>query len=225
LYKGAALATIGANTYLYAANFKSNHIDVYRGNTSAPNLTGSFTDPGLPAGYAPFNIQDLGGTLYVAYALTSPSSPDDVSGPGHGFVSAFDVNGNFLARIASQGVLNSPWGMVIAPAGFENVGGDLLVGNFGDGTINAFNPVTHAIDGPLKDVSNNPLTIGGLWALTLGNGSQAGNTNLIYFTAGPGDETNGRFGSLASVPEPSPVAVILIATCALAEPVARPRRN
>src|SRR4051812_39330786 len=177
VYKGAALATIGANSYLYAANFKSSHIDVYKGNAGAPTLAGTFTDPGLPAGYAPFNIQNLGGTLYVSYALTDPSSPDDVPGAGHGFVDSYDVNGNFLGRIATQGVLNSPWGLAIAPAGFENVGGELLVGNFGDGTINAFNLTTHVSDGPLKNLSNKPIVIGGLWALTVGNGGQGGNSN------------------------------------------------
>jgi len=110
VYKGAALATIGANSYLYAANFKSNHIDVFKGNAGAPTLAGSFTDPSLPSGYAPFNIQNLGGTLYAAYALSYPNSPDDVPGAGHGFVDSYDVNGNFLSRIATQGALNSPCG-------------------------------------------------------------------------------------------------------------------
>ena len=145
-------------------------------------------------------------------------APHHRCGPGHGFIDSYDVNGNFLSRIATQGALNSPWGLVIAPSGFENVGGDLLVGNFGDGTINAYNLTTHASDGPLKNLSNNPITIGGLWALTVGNGGQAGNNKLIYFTAGPNGETNGLFGSLASVPEPSTYFLILIATCIIARP-------
>ncbi len=211
VYKGAALATIGANSYLYAANFHSGNIDVYKGNAGAPTLPGPFTDPGLPTGYAPFNVQNLGGTLYVTYALADAAGKDDVPGPGHGFVDSFDLNGNFLARIASQGPLNSPWGLAIAPADFENVGGDLLVGNFGDGTINAYNLSTHANDGPLKGLNSLPISINGLWALTVGNGTQAGNTNLIYFTAGPSDESNGLFGSLASIPEPSTLALILLA--------------
>ena len=225
VYKGAALASIGANTYLYAANFKSNHIDVYKGNAGAPTLAGSFTDPGMPSGYAPFNIQNLGGRLYVAYAQPDATGHDDLPGAGHGFVDSYDLNGNFLSRIATQGVLNSPWGLVIAPAGFENVGGDLLVGNFGDGTINAFNPITHANDGMLKNLSNNPITIGGLWALTVGNGGFAGNTKLIYFSAGPNGEAHGLFGSLASVPEPSTLAMILIAVCALTEWLASQTRR
>jgi uncharacterized protein (TIGR03118 family) len=203
------------NSYLYAANFKSSHIDVYKGNAGAPTLPGTFTDPVLPAGYAPFNIQNLGGKLYVTYALTDPSSPDDVPGAGHGFVDSYDLNGNLLSRIATQGVLNSPWGLAIAPAGFENVGGELLVGNFGDGTINAFNLTTHASDGPLKNLGNSPIIIGGLWALTVGNGGQGGNPNRIYFTAGPGGETNGLFGSLTSVPEPSTIVIAVIASCAI----------
>lgn len=221
VYKGAALATIGANSYLYAANFKSAHIDVLKGNVGAPTLLGSFNDPGLPSGYAPFNIQNLGGTLYVAYAQADSAGHDDVPGAGHGFVDAFDLNGIFLARVASQGPLNSPWGLAIAPAGFENIGGDLLVGNFGDGKINAYNPTTHANDGPLKDVNGDPVAIDGLWALIAGNGGQGGNSNFIYFTAGPNDESNGRFGSLASVPEPSTLALILVGALALAVPMAR----
>jgi uncharacterized protein (TIGR03118 family) len=216
VYKGAAFATIGGNSYLYAANFKSGNIDVYKGNAGAPSLLGTFTDPNIPSGYAPFNVQNLGGTLYVTYALADASGHDDVPGAGHGFVDSFDLNGNFLARVASQGALNSPWGLAIAPAGFENVGGDLLVGNFGDGTINAYNLATHVNDGPLKGLNNLPISIDGLWALTVGNGAQAGNTNLIYFTAGPTDESNGLIGSLASVPEPSALALILIAGFAMA---------
>jgi uncharacterized protein (TIGR03118 family) len=210
-YKGAALATIGANTYLYAANFKSSHVDVYKGNAGAPTLAGTFTDPTLPAGYAPFNIQNLGGTLYVAYAQPDATGHDDVPGAGHGFVDAFDVNGNFLSRIATQGALDSPWGLAIAPAGFENVGGDLLIGNFGDGTINAFNLTTHASDGPLKNLANAPLVIGGLWALVVGNGGFAGSADRVFFSAGPNDESHGLFGSLTSVPEPSAVATMFIA--------------
>ena len=162
---------------------QTNHIDIFSNAGALAHRAVSLTP--ASSGYAPFNIQNLGGTLYAAYALTDPSSPDDVPGPGHGFVDSYDVNGNFLSRIVTQGALNSPWGLVIAPAGFENVGGDLLVGNFGDGTINAYNLTTHASDGPLKNLSNNPIAISGLWALIVGNGGQAGNNNLIYFTAGP----------------------------------------
>jgi uncharacterized protein (TIGR03118 family) len=215
-YKGAAYASVGGNAYLYAANFRSGAIDVFKGSAGAPDLAGSFTDPGLPSGYAPFNIQNLGGTLYVTYALQDASADDDVPGAGHGFVTAFDANGSFLHRVASQGVLNSPWGLAIAPAGFEGIGGDLLVGNFGDGKINAFNPITLTEDGPLKGPGGTPISIGGLWALAVGNGGNGGSTQLVYFSAGPDGETHGLFGSLSSVPEPSSLALSTAACGALA---------
>ncbi|MBI2825551.1 MAG: TIGR03118 family protein [Planctomycetia bacterium] len=210
VYQGAAFASVGGNGYLYAANFKTGRIDVLKGATGAPDLPGSFTDPTIPSGYAPFNIENLGGTLYVTYAQQDAAKHDDVPGAGHGFVTAFDTSGNFLQRIASAGVLNSPWGLAIAPAGFEGLDGDLLVGNFGDGTINAFNLTTLANDGPLKDTQGATIAIDGLWALAAGNGGQGGNTHLVYFTAGPGDETHGLFGSLASVPEPSAWALFTV---------------
>ncbi len=203
VYKGAALATVGGSTYLYAANFAAGTIDILKGNAGAPNLAGNFTDPNLPSGYAPFNIENLGGTLYVTYALQDGAQHDDVAGAGHGFVDAFSTSGVLLGRIASQGVLNSPWGLTIAPAGFAGVGGDLLVGNFGDGTIHAFNPTTHAYDGPLTLSGGATLSIDGLWGLAVGNDGSAGSSQRVYFTAGPGGEAHGLFGSLTSVPEPS----------------------
>ena len=138
VYKGAALATSAATPICYAANFHSGAIDVLKGTAGAPDLAGQFTDPGLPAGYAPFNIQLLGGKLYVTYALQG-SGKDEQDGAGLGFVNVFDTQGNFLARVASKGTLNAPWGLAIAPSSFGQFAGDLLVGNFGDGTINAFN--------------------------------------------------------------------------------------
>ena len=215
VYKGAALATITGNSYLYAANFKAGTIDVFKGSAGAPNLPGNFTDPNLPSGFAPFNIANLGGKLYVTYAVQDAAKTDDVPGAGNGIVDAFDLDGNLLGRIATAGALNSPWGLVIAPAGFEGVGGDLLVGNFGDGTIHAFNPITHADDGPIRDVHGNPISIDGLWALISGNGGSAGSSNLIYFSAGSNGEADGLFGSLASVPEPSALALLLIGCATL----------
>jgi uncharacterized protein (TIGR03118 family) len=203
VYKGATLFNNGGNVYLYAANFRAGTIDVLKGNAGAPSLTGSFTDPGLLAGYAPFNIQNLGGKLYVTYALQDAAKHDDVAGAGHGFVDSFDTNGNFLGRIASQGALNSPWGLTLAPASFGSIAGDLLVGNFGDGTINAFNLATSSGDGPLKDASNAPLVIDGLWGLAVGNNGSGGSNAKVYFSAGPGDEVHGLLGVLTSVPEPT----------------------
>src|SRR5262249_33740813 len=155
-YKGVALATIGSNTYLYAANFKAGTIDVLKGNAGAPDLTGKFLDPNLPGGYAPFNIQLLGGKLYVTYALVDPVTGDDMPGVGHGFVNVFDTEGNLLAHVGSQGTLNSPWGLALAPASFGALAGDLLVGNFGDGFINAFDIRTDQFVGQLDGLDGNP---------------------------------------------------------------------
>ncbi len=202
-YKGATVFNNGGNVYLYAANFASGVVDVLKGNAGAPNLTGSFTDPNIPSGYAPFNVQNLAGKIYVTFAVRDAMTGDDVAGPGHGIVDAFDTNGNLLQRIATQGALNSPWGLAIAPASFGSIAGDLLVGNFGDGTINAFNLSTLANDGPLETIGNTPLVIDGLWGLTAGNDGSAGNSSRVYFSAGPGDESHGLFGVIQSVPEPS----------------------
>lgn len=209
LYKGAAFATVNGNGYLYAADFKSAQIDVRPGATGAPQLAGSFTDPNLPSGFAPFNIQNIGGSLYVAYAKQDPNSPDEVAGPGNGFVSKFDVQGNFLERIASGGTLNAPWGMALAPSSFGTLAGDLLVGNFGDGAINVFDLATKTFVGQLQGTDGNPVHIDGLWALTQGNDGSGGGTDSIFFTAGPGDETHGLFGMLTPVPEPGTYALLV----------------
>jgi uncharacterized protein (TIGR03118 family) len=140
VYKGVALDATGGHSYLLSANFHAGTIDVLKGDTAAPNLAGKFLDPNLPAGYAPFNVQVLGNKIYVTYALQDSAGHDDVKGAGHGFVSAFDLQGSFLGRIGSAGTLNSPWGLAIAPSSFKGFAGDLLVGNFGDGTINVFSP-------------------------------------------------------------------------------------
>ena len=216
VYKGTTLATIGGDAYLYSANFRAGTIDVVKGNVGAPNLTGSFTDPGIPAGFAPFNVQDLGGKLYVSYARQDGAKHDDVPGAGNGIVSSFDLNGNFLGRVATGGPLNSPWGMAIAPASFGPIGGDLLIGNFGDGRINAFNPITFFNDGPILDSRGNPVAIDGLWALIPGNGGMAGSSNSIYFSAGSNGEADGLFGSLTPTPEPSTFALAAFAFIGLA---------
>jgi uncharacterized protein (TIGR03118 family) len=207
-YKGAALSVIGADAYLYSANFASGKIDVLKGNAAAPDLAGSFTDPNIPTGYAPFNIQLLGNTLYVTYALRDPVSGDDVAGPGNGFVSAFGLQGNFIGRVASDGTLNSPWGLALAPLSFGQFAGDLLVGNFGDGRINVFDS-SNTFLGQLLGAGGIPLEIEGLWGLIPGNGGSAGNPQSIYFSAGPGDEEHGLFGVLA-VPEPASMALVML---------------
>lgn len=203
VYKGTTAATIGPDSYLYAANFRAGTIDVVKGTGGAPNLTGNFIDPGLPAGYAPFNIQNLNGQLYVTYALQDGTKTDDVAGAGNGFVSVFDLQGTFISRVASHGTLNSPWGLAIAPTSFGAFAGDLLVGNFGDGTINAFNLAGNSFVGQLLGANGNPLAIDGLWGLAVGNNASAGSSQSIYFSAGPNGEVNGLFGVLSAIPEPA----------------------
>jgi uncharacterized protein (TIGR03118 family) len=215
IYKGVTLDTIGSHSYLLSANFRTGNIDVRKGDGGAPDLTGKFVDPNLPASYAPFNISKLGDTIYVTYALQN--GKDDLPGAGHGFVSAFDQNGNLLGRIGAMGALNSPWGLAIAPSGFGSLAGDLLVGNFGDGRINVFrsDPSSPAFLGQLTDVTGQPLSIDGLWGLIPGNGTSAGNIHDIYFTAGPNDESGGVLGVLQSIPEPSSALLTLISIVAI----------
>ena len=217
VYKGSAFASVAGHAYLYAANFGAGTIDVLKGDALAPALLpGSFLDPALPAGYAPFNIQNLGGTLYVTYALQKAGSSDEQAGPGLGLVDSYGVDGDFLGRVVSNGgALNAPWGLAIAPVSFGAMAGDLLVGNFGDGTINAFDVATHAPRGQVLSTDGLPLVIDGLWALAIGNDHSAGSSDSLYFTAGPNDESHGVFGVLTPVPEPQTDALMLAGLAAL----------
>jgi uncharacterized protein (TIGR03118 family) len=206
VYKGLAIAQTTAGPFLYATNFHAGTVDVFDGSFSQVTTTG-FRDPTLPAGYAPFGIQIIGGVVYVTYALQDATAHDDVAGEGHGFVNAFDVAGNLLMRVASRDELNSPWGIAMAPAGFGKFSGDLLIGNFGDGRIHAFIPPTtpggsFESHGPLHSTQGPPIEIDGLWALQFGNGAAAGPTTTLFFTAGPVDESHGLFGTLVVAASP-----------------------
>ncbi len=202
VYKGLALAKVGSANFLFAADFHNNKIDVLDGgfHLVAPNTNGfeSFTDPNLPAGYAPFNVAAIGGKLYVSYAKQDADAHDDVAGPGHGLIDVFETNGRFDMRLVSRGVLNSPWGMVQAPAAFGDFGGALLVGNFGDGRINAFNLTTGQFLSTLSESPGHPLVIDGLWGLAFGNGKTPGDTTSLYYAAGPDDEAHGLFGKVTA---------------------------
>jgi len=209
IYKGAALATIGGNSYLYGADFGRGTIDVFKGNAGAANLTGSFTDPTLPSGYVPFNVQNLAGSLFVTYALREGSSTDETAGAGFGFVDRYDLQGNLLGRVASGGVLDAPWGLAIAPSSFGALAGALLVGNFGDGHISAYDLATDSFMGQLTTGNGQALAIDGLWGLGVGNDGGAGSSQSLYFTAGPGDESHGLFGVMQAVPETNSVAMLL----------------
>lgn len=215
VYKGAAFGTIGSNSYLYAANFRAGAIDVEKGSAATPGLSGTFVDPNLPAGFAPFNVQNLGGTLYVTYAQQDATKHDEVAGAGLGLVDSYDLQGHLIARVATGGTLNAPWGLAIAPGSFGAMAGALLVGDFGDGRINAYDPTTHAFLGQLKDAGGGPLDIDGLWAIAPGNGGNGGSNSLLYFTAGPDDESHGLFGVLSPTPEPSVTLLLMVGFAAL----------
>lgn len=200
VYKGLAIGASGGNNFLYAANFNAGTIDVFDKDYAKVNLAGSFNDPNIPAGFAPFNIQNLGGRLYVTYARQDGAKQDDVPGAGNGYVSVFNTNGTLVGRLISQGSLNSPWGMVIAPSNFGKFANALLVANFGDGKINAYDANTGNFLGTMLDQNGSAIVISGLWGLIIGNGVTAGDTNAVYFSAGPGGEQHGLFGKFVPVP-------------------------
>jgi uncharacterized protein (TIGR03118 family) len=211
VYKGLTIATdANGRTLLYAANFRSGKVDVFGTDFKPVTLSpGAFTDTKLPKGYAPFNVQVLNGKVYVTYAKQNADKHDDVAGQGHGFVDVFNLDGSpGLAggkeRLISHGRLDSPWGLAIAPSSFGKLAGALLVGNFGNGRINAFDATTGHFLGELKDPDGEPIQIDGLWALKVGNGGAGGDANKVYFTAGPFHETHGLFGSLTPVAEGTP---------------------
>lgn len=203
VYKGLATAQVGDHSYLYAADFLGSEIDVVKGDAGAPDLTGNFVDPTLPAGYAPFNVQTIGDRVYITYALQNADGDEEVPGVGLGFVNVFDTQGNFISRVGSDGMLNAPWGLALGPSSFGDFAGDLFVGNFGDGRINIFDLATNTFIGQLLDIHGNPIAIDGLWALTPGNDGRAGSADRLYFTAGPDEESHGLVGVLNPVPEPA----------------------
>ena len=201
IYKGLAIAQTPHGPRLYAADFHNARIDVFDGSWAPVSAPGAFVDGSLPAHYAPFNVQTIGDRIFVAYAKQDANAEDEVAGPGLGFVDMYDVFGNLLGRVASRGSLNAPWGLAWAPDTFGAFGGDLLVGNFGDGRINAYAPTGNghfAFQGQLQDGHGNPITIDGLWALQFGNDAAAGPKGTLFFTAGPDDETHGQFGSITA---------------------------
>jgi len=196
VYKGLAIDSASAGTHLYAANFRFATIDVFDTTFTQVHLAGSFSDPGIPAGFAPFGVQNLGGQLYVTYAKQNAVKHDDVRGLGNGFVDVFDLNGNLIRRLASGGTLNSPWGLAIAPSTFGHFHDNLLVGNFRDGRINGFELATGTFRGQLGDGQGGVVHINGLWGLRVGNGGRGGDPNAVYFAAGINDEADGLFGSI-----------------------------
>jgi len=194
VFKGLAMGVSGGANFLYATNFNAGQVEVFDKNFTKTN---SFTDASVPSGFAPFGIANIGGLLYVTFAKQDSAKHDDVPGQGNGYVDVFNPDGTLNKRLISQGALNSPWAVVQAPNGFGKVGGALLVGNFGNGWINAYNISTGATIGALNNSSGTPLAIDGLWGLIFGNGGSGGTSGTLYFTAGPDNESHGLLGSLA----------------------------
>jgi uncharacterized protein (TIGR03118 family) len=210
VYKGLTSGTDAAgDNLLYAANFRLGTVDVFDTNFHLVHLAGSFQDPDIPDGFAPFNVRSIGGKLFVTYAKQNAEKHDDVAGPGNGYVDVYTMDGELIQRLVSQGPLNSPFGIVMTPADFGSLSNDLLIGNFGDGHIHAFDPTSGRLIGKLDISNGNPFQEDGLWALRFGNGGSAGATNTLFFTAGINDEQDGLFGSLQAVPKLAPNAPIL----------------
>jgi uncharacterized protein (TIGR03118 family) len=197
IYKGLALAAGGSGSLLYATDFHNRKVDVFDANFKPVTVSGGFNDPIIPADFAPFGIQAINGDIYVTFAQQDADKVDDVHGRGLGYVDAFDANGNLLERVAIRGFLNAPWGLTVAPAGFGQFGGRLLVGNFGDGRINAFDLATNRWVGMLVGTDRRPLAIDGLWGLAFGNGFLGQDPDRLYFTAGPDDESHGVYGVIS----------------------------
>ena len=225
VYKGLAIATSStpiisgdpdSTALLYASNFRAGRVEVYDAQFHRVTMlpAGAFSDPMIPAHYAPFNVQVLDGKVYVTYARQDAARHDDLAGPHRGFVDVFNLDGTpglprNAMRLISRGPLDSPWGLAIAPPGFAGLrapAGDpvLLVGNFGDGLINAFDATSGSPVGRLADPDGEPIQIDGLWALQVGNGGAGGAANTVYFTAGPFGESHGLFGALSTASAGSP---------------------
>jgi uncharacterized protein (TIGR03118 family) len=200
IYKGLALGGNGAGRFLYATDFRHNRVDVFDSSFHPVTTAGGFSDPRIPNHYAPFGIQNILGNIYVTYAKQDDEAEDDVAGPGFGFVNVFDANGNRIRRLASRGPLNAPWGLALAPADFGRFSNSLLVGNFGDGRISAFDLATREFKGQLRMRPGDPIEIEGLWGIAFGNGVAAQRTNSLFFAAGPGDEEHGVYGRIDAVP-------------------------
>jgi uncharacterized protein (TIGR03118 family) len=210
-YTGLALGTSGGNTYIYAANMAGT-VDVFNSAFAPTTLTGNFTDPGLPAGYVPYNIQLIGSQLYVSYVKYNSSGNEIPSG----IVDVFNTNGTFASRFSSNSALDAPWGITLAPPSFGVFGGDLLIGNFLNGEINAFDPVTGSFIGTIDGSNGQPIANPGLWALEFRTGGAGNDPSALYFTAGINDEADGLLGAITSTPEPAPIVLAGIGILALA---------
>ena len=197
IYTGLALAQQGSANRLYAADFHNRRIDVFDSNFKLMTVPGGFVDPHLPAGYAPFGIQAIENRIYVGYAKQGANGEDEEAGAGLGLLDVFDTAGTLINRLVDPGgPLNAPWGIALAPAGFGPFSMALLVGNFGDGLIHAFEPHSGALRGTLRTAGGDPVQIDGLWGIAFGNGLNSQPTDTLFFAAGPGDEQHGVYGRI-----------------------------
>jgi uncharacterized protein (TIGR03118 family) len=200
VYKGLAIAGNGGTFQLYATDFHNRRVDVFDGSFTTVVVAGAFEDPALPPNYAPFGIQNIGGDLYVTYAEQDAALHDEVAGRGKGFVDVYDANGVLIERLAAHGPLDAPWGLALAPPSFGRFGGALLVGNFGNGAINAYDPVSRRHLGRLRDRDGQAIEIGGLWGLGFGNGVDQQPAGTLFYAAGPGGEQHGAYGAITPIP-------------------------
>ena len=201
VYKGLALANNGVGNFLYAADFVGGKIDVFNASFAKVNLAGNFADPALPDEFSPFNIQEINGHLFVTYAKHEPGENDETPGKGLGAVDEFDANGHLLRRVTSGGKLNAPWGIALAPATFGKFANHLLVGNFGDGTINAYDATSGKFRGQLKGTNNKVLHLDGLWGMAFGNDLNNQPKGTLFFAAGPDEENHGVYGRIDPAPK------------------------
>lgn len=198
IYKGIAIGAFQGHPRLFATDFHHGKVDAFDETYAPVSTSGGFEDPRIPTGFAPFNVQAIGGALVVTYARQDEDGEDDVAGVGNGFVDLFDTDGRLLSRLATRGGLNSPWGVALEPADFGSPSRRLLIGNFGDGHINIyrFDGTSATPEGQFHDAQGGPLVIDGLWALVFGPGAGGSSAHTLYFTAGPAGETHGIFGAL-----------------------------
>ena len=196
VYKGLALAAMNNSSFLYATDFHNNKIDVFNTAFTKVAMPGAFSDPAIPAGFAPFGIQAIGANLFVTYAMQDAAKHDDVAGTGLGMVDMYDTAGNLKQRFATGSPLNAPWGVAQAPGNFGSMSGAILIGNFGDGTINAFNASSGQSMGPLNGSNGSPLVEHGVWGIAFGNDLSNQPSNTLFFAAGPNDEADGVYGRI-----------------------------
>ena len=199
IYKGLAIASWNGADYLYATDFHRGRVDVYDSTLKRKHWDGAFRDRHLPKHYAPFGIQAINGMIFVTYARQDAARSDEIAGAGKGFVDVFSARGKLLGRVASRGALNAPWGMAWAPAtGFGRFSGDLIVGNFGNGRLNAYrwHDGHWRFDGTLRDANHKAIWIDGLWGIGFGNDAAAGPSTTLFYAAGPDDESHGAFGTV-----------------------------